>query len=111
MDPFIAVAAWVTAFLCGGITALGVARIMSGRVFFGSWGDRSAGEAKQLGWIQVVAGVSLGLFALLEGLGNTIPRWGRLVQIPLLFIFAGAMLFHTMIWMRRRNPGASAGRS
>jgi hypothetical protein len=117
MDAFLVVADWGTAFISGGLAALGVVGVVSGRVFFGSPRDWSVGEAKQLGWSQVVAGLSLGLFALGQGVGDTNATllaghtWLRLVMIPLMFIFAGAMLFQSVIRMRHEQTRRLQGPS
>ena len=115
MDGFLVVADWGIAFISGGLAALGVVGVVSGRVFFGSTRDWSVGQSRQLGWSQVVAGLSLGLFALGQALGNAIPTllaghsWLRLATLPLLFIFAGAMLFQTVMRMRHEQARGLPG--
>ncbi|HET7465635.1 MAG TPA: hypothetical protein VFL29_03140 [Candidatus Dormibacteraeota bacterium] len=94
---------WLFAFLAGGMTMLGLASIITGRLVFGlGYSDWSEREARQLGAIYAAWGGSFGLYALYGGLtlgSRSFPDplighwWGIVIPfLPAAVLMAGLFL-------------------
>ncbi len=121
MDPiatFAAYLSWLFTFVAGGVTLLGMAQLINGRMVFGfGFSDWSARESRQFGVICVVLGLTQGLYALYGGLTlvwRQFPLmgighwWGILIpDIPGVVLIVGASALGAMVGShasaRRRN--------
>ena len=93
---------WLFAFLAGGLTMLGMASVITGRLVFGlGYSDWSEREARQLGAIHATWGGAFGLYALYGGLvlSHSVPNplvghwWGIVIPfLPVAVLMAGLFL-------------------
>ena len=124
VDPtavFAAYTFWLFTFLAGGATLLGMAQIMTGRMVFGfGYSDWSVREARQVGAICVVCGLSQGLYALYGGLSlyaKLFPLvgighwWGILIpDIPGIVFIVGASTLGAMVGSHRKRVASKLRR-
>jgi hypothetical protein len=110
MDAFTIVPVWFFGSLGGGLLAIGVAHLATGRVVLskrqGTWSVR---EARLLGWGWIVQGAAVGVYTLHGGLSlgaHLFPLfgvghwWGLFVPDGFFLPAWGALLFQTMVVAR-----------
>lgn len=124
MDPtaiFAAYSFWLFTFVAGGVTLLGVAQLMTGRMVFGfGYSDWSARESRQFGAICVVLGLTQGLYALYGGLTlawRLFPLigighwWGVLIpDLPGAIFIVGASALGAIVGSHRKRGSSKSPR-